>query len=243
MTRRLTIDDLTSITVPSVPALSPDGTRIAYVVRTPDAEKDRTTTALWLAEDGAEPRQLTQGDSDAAPAWSPDGAQIAFLRPVDGAAQVFLLERRRRRGARPDLARPRRGRSGVEPRRRSHRLHRAGGCRSGGEGGGAHRRGPRRLPGRRHGQPRHDAHAAARARCRGRHRAPAHPRRRDSSTPRRGRRTARRSRSRREPRAAAGLSCVRCGPSRRTTRRRTPGSSRSATATRGRCCGQRMPRV
>ncbi len=34
MPRRLTIDDLAAVAVPEQPALSPDGTRIAYVLRT-----------------------------------------------------------------------------------------------------------------------------------------------------------------------------------------------------------------
>ena len=37
MTRRLQIDDLTDLAVPSQPALSPDGDRVVYVLRTLDA--------------------------------------------------------------------------------------------------------------------------------------------------------------------------------------------------------------
>ena len=36
MTRRMKIDDLTDLAVPSQPALSPDGDRVAYVLRTLD---------------------------------------------------------------------------------------------------------------------------------------------------------------------------------------------------------------
>ncbi|PRY38730.1 serine hydrolase [Umezawaea tangerina] len=92
MTRRQRIDDLTAFAVPEQPALSPDGTRIVYVLRTVDAEADRNVRALWTAgtRDGA-PRQLTRGRSDSAPAWSPDGTRIAFLRSQDGPAQVWLL--------------------------------------------------------------------------------------------------------------------------------------------------------
>ena len=44
MTRRLRIDDLTSLAVPSQPALSPDGARVVYVLRTLDARR-RTATS------------------------------------------------------------------------------------------------------------------------------------------------------------------------------------------------------
>jgi len=40
-----------------------------------------------------EARQLTRGTADTAPAWSPDGTRIAFLRADGGAAQVWLLPR------------------------------------------------------------------------------------------------------------------------------------------------------
>ncbi|RBO73160.1 hypothetical protein DSP71_06750, partial [Microbacterium sp. H6] len=44
---RVTVDDLLSVRTPEQPALSPDGTRIAYVLRTTDRDGDRDTRALW----------------------------------------------------------------------------------------------------------------------------------------------------------------------------------------------------
>lgn len=88
MTRRMRIEDLTDLAVPSQPALSPDGSRIAYVLRTLDAHGDRTVDELWLvATDGAAPRRLTCGPADDAPAWSPDGRRLAFVR--DGQLAVL----------------------------------------------------------------------------------------------------------------------------------------------------------
>ena len=91
MTRRMKIDDLTDLAVPSQPALSPDGDRVVYVLRTMDTPikgEDRNVDQLWIVPtSGGTPRRLTTGTSDTSPVWSPDGSKIAFLR--DG--QVHLL--------------------------------------------------------------------------------------------------------------------------------------------------------
>ncbi|GAB3157781.1 serine hydrolase [Amycolatopsis stemonae] len=92
MTRRLGLDDLYAFEFPDQPALSPDGTRIAYVLRTADRDQDEDTRSLWqVATAGGEARRLTRGKADVAPAWSPDGTRIAFLRAQDGPAQLWLL--------------------------------------------------------------------------------------------------------------------------------------------------------
>ncbi|MEV6631887.1 serine hydrolase [Actinoplanes sp. NPDC051470] len=86
MVRRLRIEDLRDVAVPEQPALGPDG-RIAYVLRTADVEADRTARAIWITGAGVPPRRLTRGENDTSPAWSPDGAWLAFVRDK----QVWLL--------------------------------------------------------------------------------------------------------------------------------------------------------
>jgi dipeptidyl aminopeptidase/acylaminoacyl peptidase len=96
----ITAADLLNIKQLETPALSPDGKWVVYVVRSiepkPDAKDDWIyRTQLWLAAtDGkTAPRQLTYGQTrSSAPAWSPSGDRIAFVRADDkGKAQIHLL--------------------------------------------------------------------------------------------------------------------------------------------------------
>ncbi|MGH3680583.1 MAG: serine hydrolase, partial [Natronosporangium sp.] len=78
--------------VPSQPAISPAGETVVYAVTTVDREADENRSALWRVPAGGGPAsQVTRGTADSAPAWSPDGSQLAFLRGGDGPAQVWLL--------------------------------------------------------------------------------------------------------------------------------------------------------
>ncbi len=83
--------DLLKLKQVESPALSPDGRWVAYVLRSiaakPDAKDEWIYQAhLWLAAtDGrTPPRPLTFGPaSDSAPAWSPQGDRIAFVRTIE----------------------------------------------------------------------------------------------------------------------------------------------------------------
>lgn len=79
------------------PAYSPDGTRIALVsyrdgvARRGQAGLEPVGELYVLDADGTRPRRLTRtaGQHESQPAWSPDGARLAFLR-VRGPAGLAL---------------------------------------------------------------------------------------------------------------------------------------------------------
>jgi len=61
------------------PQISPDGRTIVYVRAKYNLKENRTERSLWrIRHATAEP--FTQGITDRAPRWSPDGTKIAFLR-------------------------------------------------------------------------------------------------------------------------------------------------------------------
>jgi dipeptidyl aminopeptidase/acylaminoacyl peptidase len=62
------------------PAVSPDGSTIAFVVSRVDMGKNKNFSQVWLAAaDGSTaPRAVTGGDFDGNPTWSPDGRSLAF---------------------------------------------------------------------------------------------------------------------------------------------------------------------
>ncbi len=62
--------------------ISPDGTRVAYVVREIDREGNSYRSAIWVApfEGTTAPVRFTAGPGqDAQPRWSPDGRWLAFV--------------------------------------------------------------------------------------------------------------------------------------------------------------------
>jgi dipeptidyl aminopeptidase/acylaminoacyl peptidase len=90
--RAFTIEDFYRVKTVSDLVLSPDGRMLAFTVATPDLPRAKRTTAIWVARtDGTDLRQLTRGEKDSAPHFSPDGRSLTFMRDVDGTPQIFVL--------------------------------------------------------------------------------------------------------------------------------------------------------
>src|SRR5881275_2943294 len=55
--------------------VSPDGSRVVFVRVTVNEKKEGYNTSIWSVPvtGGEEPHQLTKGDHDSTPQWSPDG--------------------------------------------------------------------------------------------------------------------------------------------------------------------------
>ncbi|MBC8066847.1 MAG: PD40 domain-containing protein, partial [Deltaproteobacteria bacterium] len=78
----LTIQDVIDLRVVADVAISPDGRRVAYVLRTPRKPSEKPGAmhrALFVVDvAGGSPRQYTREPGSAsAPQWSPDGRSIA----------------------------------------------------------------------------------------------------------------------------------------------------------------------
>lgn len=94
------VTDMLKIKTASAVTLTKDGSTAAFVVTAIEPETDsakweyKYTSQVWITgtDASATPRQLTfSKDGASQPAWSPDGKQLAFVRTVDGKAQIFIL--------------------------------------------------------------------------------------------------------------------------------------------------------
>src|SRR5437763_8551395 len=67
------------------PQVSPDGSRVAFVRVTVNEKKEGYNTSIWSVptKGGEEPHQLTKGDHDSTPRWSPDGKYLVFVRATE----------------------------------------------------------------------------------------------------------------------------------------------------------------
>lgn len=88
-----TIDEMVALKRVSQPALSPDGSRVAFVVRKANWDDNAFETEIWMADTrGGKPMLFTGGKkSSESPAFSPDGSLLAFLSDREGKRQIYVM--------------------------------------------------------------------------------------------------------------------------------------------------------
>ncbi|MGE3705310.1 MAG: TolB family protein, partial [Vicinamibacterales bacterium] len=82
--RPVTFDDVLALRVVSAPAISPGGEAVLFVVREwqdGKAGKKESRSHVWKApaDASAPARQVTFGDRETQPSWSPDGRYMSFV--------------------------------------------------------------------------------------------------------------------------------------------------------------------
>ncbi|HEV3086476.1 MAG TPA: S9 family peptidase [Candidatus Elarobacter sp.] len=91
--RPVKAEDLFKIAFASSATVSHDGKRVAFVVQRAELAKNAYRAGIWVAEsDGSRVQQLTRGESDGEPAWSPDDRTIVFTRAHGGPPQLFAID-------------------------------------------------------------------------------------------------------------------------------------------------------
>ena len=93
--RTTVVEDLLRIAMPSTPRLSPDGTRVAFILRTVDTERNAVVGRVHVvpADGSAEPVAWTHGSgSESDPRWSPDGNWLGFVSTrEDGTPALYRM--------------------------------------------------------------------------------------------------------------------------------------------------------
>lgn len=86
------IDDLINLQRAGSPVIAPDGRRVAFTIRETNWDDNAYETELWLGDTSGPARQLTNASkSSMQPAWSPDGASLAFVSDRDGKRQLYRI--------------------------------------------------------------------------------------------------------------------------------------------------------
>lgn len=94
--KKITADSFPLIKEASQPAVSPDGGKIAFVVSEVDHVQNKYSRAIWVYRTSGKKKlkKFTSGgvSGDFAPAWSPNGKQLAFISARSGKPQIYIID-------------------------------------------------------------------------------------------------------------------------------------------------------
>ncbi len=92
-THPFSVHDMLAMDRISDAQVSPDGTQVAFVLRTTDLAANRGRTDLWLldARTKATRRLTTHEAADSGPRWAADGKSLYFLSTRGGSQQVWRI--------------------------------------------------------------------------------------------------------------------------------------------------------
>jgi dipeptidyl aminopeptidase/acylaminoacyl peptidase len=88
-----TVDEMLKLKRVSDPQLSPDGTKIAFVLTDVNQEQNTRNNDIWIVPvaGGAPVKVAGTERSEDRPRWSPDGKQLAFVSNREGGPQVWVI--------------------------------------------------------------------------------------------------------------------------------------------------------
>jgi dipeptidyl aminopeptidase/acylaminoacyl peptidase len=89
--RPLEFKDIIEQREPSSVRISPDGSRVAYVVRQSSLATNGSKTTLWIAAPSSPPRQLIEESFIGSLEWIPDGSALSASLPRPGKAALWRV--------------------------------------------------------------------------------------------------------------------------------------------------------